>query len=76
MRTIYYSLFNSHLIYACEIWGQIQNNTLFQRILRLQEKALRIINFKQHDTPSDPLFKEKQDPKNLRFHQIQKYRIC
>ena len=31
-RTISYSLFNSHLIHACEIKGQNQNNTLFQRI--------------------------------------------
>ena len=46
LRTIYYSLFNSHFMYACEIWDQNQNNTPFQRISRLQEKALRIINFK------------------------------
>ena len=59
LRTIYYSLFNmSHLISACEIWGQNQNNTLFQRVSRSQEKALCIINFKLHDTPSDKLFKE------------------
>ena len=29
LRTIHYSLLNSHLIFACEIWGQKQNNTLF-----------------------------------------------
>ena len=58
LRTIYYSLFNSHLIYSCKIQGQNQNNTLFQRISRLQEKVLRIINFKWHDAPKDPLFKE------------------
>ena len=27
--TIYYSIFNSHLVYACEVWGQNQNNLLF-----------------------------------------------
>ena len=60
LRIIYDSLFNSHLIYACEIyWVQKQKNTLFQRISRLQEKALRIIRlFERHDTPSDPPFKE------------------
>ena len=58
LRSIYYSLFNSHLIYACEIWGQNQNNTLYQRISGLQEKALRIVHFEWHDTPSDLLFKE------------------
>ena len=49
---------NSHLIYACKIWGQNQNNTLFEIISNLQEKAFRIINFKWQDTPTDPLFKE------------------
>ena len=56
------------MINACKIWGQNQNNTLFQRISRLQEKALRIINFKQHDTPSDPLFKENKIPKICKIH--------
>ena len=23
LKTIYYSIFNSHLIYACQVWGQI-----------------------------------------------------
>ena len=46
------------MIYACEIWGQNQNNTLIQIISRLQEKALRIVNFKWHYTQSDSLFKE------------------
>ena len=46
------------MIYASEIWGQNHYNTLFQIISRLKEKALRIINFKWHYTPSDSLFKE------------------
>ena len=46
------------MIYACEICGQNQTNALFQRISRLQKNALRIINFKRYDTPSDTLFKE------------------
>ena len=29
LRTIYHSIFNSHLIYACEIWGQNQTNYYF-----------------------------------------------
>jgi len=48
MRTIYFSLFNSHLIYCCEIWGQ-KRTILFQKIERLQNKALRIINFKDNN---------------------------
>ena len=59
LRTLYYSLFNSHLIYACEIWGQNQINHLFKKLLLLlQEKATRIINFQPQTSSSNNLFKE------------------
>ena len=41
---IYFSLFNSHLIYACQIWEQSKTK-LFQKIEKLQDKAIRIISF-------------------------------
>ena len=44
LKTIYYSLFNSHLIYASQIWGQTKTK-LFQEVVKLQNKAIRIINF-------------------------------
>ena len=44
LKTIYISLFNSHLIYACQIWGQSKTK-LFQDIEKLQDKAIRIISF-------------------------------
>ena len=44
LKTIYYySLFNSHLIYASQIWGQTKTK-LFQEVVKLQNKAIRIIN--------------------------------
>ena len=58
LRTIYYAIFNSHLIYGCEIWGQDQNNTLFRNLIKLQEKALKIINFKRFDEDANILFKD------------------
>ena len=39
LRTIYFSIFNSHLIYACEIWGQSQNSQQFKKLLKLQKKS-------------------------------------
>ena len=42
---MYYSLITSHLIYACEIWGQNQTSKLFKKLLLLQGKALKLINF-------------------------------
>ena len=54
LKTIYYSLFNSHLIYACQVWGQ--NQKYLEQLSNLQNKARRIINFKQHDYPVDELY--------------------
>ena len=44
MKTLYFSLFKSNLIYDCQIWGQDQNEE-FKKIEKLQEKAIRIISF-------------------------------
>ena len=46
LKTIYYALFGSHMRYACQIWGQSHSKT-FDMIPSAQNKALRIINFKQ-----------------------------
>ena len=43
LKTIYYSILNSHLIYGCEVWGQNQNNVLAQRLQKPQEKAMCLI---------------------------------
>ena len=45
LTTIYYSIFNSHLIYAFEFWVPKQNNALVERSQKLQEKAVCLINF-------------------------------
>ena len=37
IRTIYYSLFSSHTIYGCQIWGQ-RNTNLVKRVMKYQEK--------------------------------------
>ena len=41
---INYFLFNSHLIYASQTWGQIKTK-LSQEVVKLQNKAIQIINF-------------------------------
>ena len=50
LKTLYYSLFNSHLIYECQLWGQYQG-TEFKKIETLQEKAIRIIKFLPNNAP-------------------------
>ena len=57
LKTIYYAFFDSHMKYACHIWGQVQNKT-FDMIQRAQNKALRIISFKQFMEPSEPLYNQ------------------
>ena len=55
LRTIYFSVFNSHMIYTCQIWGQ--NKCKIKKISELQDKAKRIINFKQKNYPVAELYK-------------------
>ena len=50
LKTLYFSLFNSNLIYGCQIWGPDQNEE-FKKIEKLQEKAIRIINFLPLNAP-------------------------
>ena len=58
LRAKYHSVFKSHLIYACENWGQNQTNYYFKRLLHLQKKALRIIDFKPQTSPSNCIFRK------------------
>ena len=57
LKTIYYALFDSHMRYACQIWGQSHSKTV-DMIQSAQHKALRIINFKQSMKPSEPLYQK------------------
>ena len=58
LRAIYHAIFHSHLIYACENWGENLTNFYFKKLRRLQENALTIINFKQQTSTSDCIFRE------------------
>ena len=54
LRTIYFAIFDFHINYANLLWGQ---NLHLSRIIILQEKALRIMNFQFRDSHSSPLFR-------------------
>ena len=64
---IYYSVFNSQLIYACEIWGQNQNSLPFTKLTKLQNKAWKVINFQSSDSPTGPLYQENKALKTAYF---------
>ena len=56
LRSIYFGIFSSVLIYGSQIWGLIRSNH-FIRLERLQNKAIKIINFANFRDPILPLYK-------------------
>ena len=56
LRSIYFAIFDSHLSYCCLAW--VQNFSSIKRILILQKKAVRIINFQPRKSHTSPLFKQ------------------
>jgi hypothetical protein len=57
LKSLYLSLFQSHLSYGCLVWG-FANRSVLQRIYRIQKRALRIITFSNIDEPTSKLFEE------------------
>ena len=57
LKSIYFAIFNSHLIYASQIWCQANNAKINSLSIR-QDKALRIINFKERGSNTNPLYNE------------------
>ena len=56
LRSIYFAIFDSYLSYCCIVWAQ--NFSTIQRVLILQKKAVRIINFQLKNFHTIPLFKQ------------------
>ena len=54
LRNIYFAILDSHLSYSCIAWTQIINTV--RRLIILQKRALRIMNFKDQLFHSRPLF--------------------
>ena len=57
LRTIYFGIFSSILSYGSQIWGQMQNCHI-SRLIKLQNKAIRIINFAPFRSPVTHLYKD------------------
>jgi len=54
LKSIYYTLIHSHLIYGIAIWG---NSSHVHKLFTMQKKAIRIINNKSKNSHTEPLFK-------------------
>ena len=55
LTTICNALFESHTRYGCQFWGQTRNQNISD-VVKLEKKAMRIINFSDKYTSTKPLF--------------------
>ena len=72
LRIAYYSLFQSHLQYGVELWDQ-KNQEIKEIMQKLQNRALRKIDFKKFDHSIKHIYK---DHKILKFTDILKVQNC
>jgi len=56
LKSLYYSLFHCHLIYAIEIWSNVPPSNLLPLITK-QKAAIRIISNQPYNAHTEPLFK-------------------
>ena len=71
LKNIYYSIFNCHILYGCQIWGQ-KENTL-KTINKLQKKSLRILHFKNY---TDKITSSFAEDKILPLSKLVSYNNC
>ena len=57
LRSLYFSLFNSHLTYGLPVWGEC-DAILSNKLLLLQKKIVRALSFADYSAPTNPIFKE------------------
>ena len=55
---VYYSIFHSHLINGCNLWGLTPRDENIQRVERLQKKCLRIMTFAPFGAPTNQIFQD------------------
>ncbi len=66
LKTVYYTLIHSHLIYGIQAWG---GSPHIEQLYKIQKKALRLINHTSYRSHTDPLFKRERI---LKIHDIYK----
>ena len=67
LKTLYYTLIQSHLTYGVQAWGN--GNTVI-KLQTLQKRALRIINNKRYRSHTDPIFKSENILKITDIHKL------
>ena len=72
LRTVYFAIFDSYLRYGCQVWGQNKNADT-KAIAQLQDKAIRVISFKNRTADTKPLYNQK---KIIRFFDLISFYNC
>ena len=57
LTLVYYAIFQSHLQYCCQIWGQ-PTNSMITEIYILPNREIRLISFASQRTSAIPFFSE------------------
>ena len=57
LKSLYYSIFHSHLSYGLPVWGYAHNDYI-KKIINLQKKAVRAITFSKYREKSSPILKK------------------
>ena len=68
LRTLYFSMFQCHLIYTLLAWGTANKGTL-DPIIKKQKNAIRLISNAKYNSHTEPLFKKAEI---LRFEDLYK----
>ena len=69
---VYFAIFDSYMPYRCQVWGQNKNADT-KKISSIQDKAIRMISFKDGNTAIGPLYNEK---KIIRFFDLISFYNC
>ena len=57
LKSLYYSIFNSHASYGLPVWGYA-DQVYINKIIHAQKKAIRAITFSKYREHSAPIFKK------------------
>ena len=71
LKTLYNSFLYPHICYCIDVWGSA-SCTQMNSLMKMQKRAVRLINFANYRDHTDPLFKES---KLLKLNQIYTYSI-
>ena len=70
LLSLYHSIFSSHMIYGCQTWGLHDNNNI-NKIQTLQNRALRLVTFADHQSsPYQHIVEMYKDLRLLKFRDL------